>query len=324
MKKKMIPFLLTAAMLTQASPVFAAGDITAFTDYNQNLGYGQLSTHWAKNSITTLMGHNGINGYPEGDFRANKEISAAELIAILLNVSDNADDLTGETWAEKIMNRAYELGICTDTEIPLAEANKPISREKMALVLVNSASVFFDEDTTRAILVSAESIADLDTADAAYRDKIVQAYTLGLLAGTGINYQPKASTTRAEATAIVNRLMGYTDRVDVEKAEAERLAEKARQEEAARQAEIAKQKEAERLAAEKAAQEKAKKEADKVVSGEYEQEHYPTPDPINPDDGILTMEELEDGQQGGALWIPTENQGAYNSDWAQPDMSGSN
>ena len=323
MKKRL--FTLTmAALVSVSATAYAAGDITAFTDYNQNLGYGQLSTHWAKNSITTLMGHNGIKGYPEGDFRANKEISAAELIAILLNVSDNADDLTGETWAEKIMNRAYELGICKETEIPVAEANKPISREKMAMVLVNSASIFFGEDTTRAILVSAESIADLDTADAAYRDKIVQAYTLGLLAGTGINYQPKASTTRAEATAIVNRLMGYTDRVDVEKAEAERLAEKARQEEAARQAEIAKQKEAERLAAEKAAQEKAKKEADKVVSGEYEQEHYPTPDPINPDDGILTMEELEDGQQGGALWIPTENQGAYNSDWAQPDMSGSN
>lgn len=225
MKKKMISFLLTAAMLTQATPVFAAGDITTFTDYNKNLGYGQLSTHWAKNSITTLMGHNGIKGYPEGDFRANKEISAAELIAILLNVSDNADDLTGDTWAEKIMNRAYELGICKDTEIPVAEANKPISREKMAMVLVNSAYSFFGEDTTRAILVSAESIADLNTADVAYKDKIVQAYTLGLTAGTGINYQPKASTTRAEATAIVNRLMGYSDRVDVEKAEANRLAE---------------------------------------------------------------------------------------------------
>ena len=276
MKKKMIPFLLTAAMITQATPVFAAGDITAFTDYNKNLGYGQLSTHWAKNSITILMGHNGIKGYPEGDFRANKEISAAELIAILLNVSDNADDLTGESWAEKIMNRAYELGICTDTEIPLAEANKPISREKMALVLVNSAYSFFGEDTTRAILVSAESIADLNTADAVYRDKIVQAYTLGLLAGAGINYQPKASTTRAEATAIVNRLMGYSNRVDVEKAEAERLAEieaeKARQEEAARK----------------------KAEADSIVSGEYRkeiEENVPT-------GGGLSYEEWESGKGG--------------------------
>lgn len=225
MKKRIIPFLLSAAMLTQATPVLAAGDITKFTDYDKNLGFGQLSTHWAKNSITTLMAHSGINGYPEGDFRANKEISTAELIAILLNVSDNTDDLTGNTWAEKIMNRAYALGICTDAEIPMAEANKPISREKMAMILVNSAYSFFGEDTTRAILVSAESIADLDTADAAYRDKIVQAYTLGLITGTGINYQPKASTTRAEATAIVNRLMGYSDRVDVEKAEANRKAE---------------------------------------------------------------------------------------------------
>ena len=231
MKKKMIPFLLTAAMLTQATPVFAAGDITAFTDYNKNLGYGQLSTHWAKNSITTLMGHNGIKGYPEGDFRANKEISAAELIAILLNVSDNADDLTGETWAEKIMNRAYELGICTDTEIPLAEANKPISREKMALVLVNSAEKLNHEDTTDLKLIDHTTIYDLDKAHAFYKNAIVKAYSMGLLAGTGINYQPKASTTRAEATAIVNRLMGYTDRVDAEKATANRIAEKAKQQE---------------------------------------------------------------------------------------------
>ena len=84
----------------------------------------------------------------------------------------------------------------------------------MALVLVNSASSFFGEDTSRAILIPEVSIADLNTADEAYRDKIVQAYTLGIVAGTGKNYLPKAATTRAEASAVVNRLMKYTDRVD--------------------------------------------------------------------------------------------------------------
>lgn len=132
-------------------------------------------------------------------------------------------DAMGDAWSEKIMNTAYALELCTEVQIPLAEANQPLSREKMAMLLVNAASVFFGMDTTRAILTSAESIADLDAADTAYRDAIQQAYTLDLVAGTGISYNPKASTTRAEATAVVNRLMGYTD--DVPNQEKERLAE---------------------------------------------------------------------------------------------------
>lgn len=227
--KKFLAFLMTATILLQAIPVFAATPITSFTDYDKNLGYGQLSTHWAKNSIEILLAHDGIHGYPEGDFRANREISAAELIALLLNASAHAEGLTGETWEEKIMNRAYELGICEAAQLPLAEANLPISREKMALVLVNSASIFFGMDTTRAILVSADSIADLPAADPSYRDAILQAYTLGLTAGTGINYAPKASTTRAEAAALVNRLMGYEKTIDADGAEKARLDEIAKQ-----------------------------------------------------------------------------------------------
>ena len=109
MKKKVIPFLITVAVLAQANSVFAAENITAFTDYNKDLGYGQLSEHWAKSDIETLLSHNGISGYPEGDFRADKEISSAELIAMLLNAAGRVDNLTGDTWSEQIMNKAYEL-----------------------------------------------------------------------------------------------------------------------------------------------------------------------------------------------------------------------
>lgn len=222
--KKHFAFLLTAALFLQTTPVLAAGNITAFTDYSKNLGYGQLSTHWAKTNIETLLNHDGINGYPEGDFRANKEISAAELIAIILNVTENADDLTGDSWAEKIMNRAYALEICKETEIPLTDANKPISREKMALILVNCAEKLNQEDTSALTLIDHTTIADLNQANILYQNAIVKAYSMGLLAGTGLNYAPKSSTTRAEATAIVNRLMGYVERVDAKKAEAERRA----------------------------------------------------------------------------------------------------
>lgn len=208
--------LALAAVLASGTTVFAAGSFTDFKDYNKDLGYGKLNGHWAQSNIKTLYEKGGISGYPEGDFRANKTISGAELIALILNASDNGENMVGDSWSDKIMNRAYELGMVTPSDISKADANKPISREKMALILVNSADKILNENTTGIKLVDTAVIKDLNSASASYRDEIRTAYSMGLLAGTGNGqYQPKSSTTRAEATAIVNRLFGYMDRVTV-------------------------------------------------------------------------------------------------------------
>lgn len=216
MNKKRIMALALAAVLASGTTVFAAGSFTDFKDYNKDLGYGKLNGHWAQSNIKTLYEKGGISGYPEGDFRANKTISGAELIALILNASDNGENMVGDSWSDKIMNRAYELGMVTPSDISKADANKPISREKMALILVNSADKILNENTTGIKLVDTAVIKDLNSASASYRDEIRTAYSMGLLAGTGNGqYQPKSSTTRAEATAIVNRLFGYMDRVNV-------------------------------------------------------------------------------------------------------------
>lgn len=216
MNKKRIMALALAAVLASGTTVFAAGSFTEFKDYNKDLGYGKLNGHWAQSNIKTLYEKGGISGYPEGDFRANKTISGAELIALILNASDNGENMVGDSWSDKIMNRAYELGMVTPSDISKADANKPISREKMALILVNSADKILNENTTGIKLVDTAVIKDLNSASASYRDEIRTAYSMGLLAGTGNGqYQPKSSTTRAEATAIVNRLFGYMDRVTV-------------------------------------------------------------------------------------------------------------
>lgn len=206
----------------QVTPAGARKTFESFTDYTKDLGYGKLQGHWAESNIKTLYEKGGIAGYPEGDFRANKTITAAELIALILNASNNGNSLTGESWSDKIMNRAYELGIATSDNISKTEANKPISREKMAYILVNSANKINKENTQGIKLVDTAVISDLNQASTAYRDSIRTAYSMGLLAGTGNGkYQPKANTTRAEATAIINRLFNYVSRVDV-KFEAEK------------------------------------------------------------------------------------------------------
>ena len=184
-------------------------DIKNFTDYSENLGYGKISGHWAESIISTTIKAGGIAGYPEGDFRPNKEITAAELLSIIFSVTDT--DTGSGSWSERIMNTAYNKGIVTQSLIPMSDASKPISREKMAYILVKSAEILCLEDTGSA---KNATVSDLSTADPACQDAIQRAYNMGLLAGKGDGFAPKDSTTRAETCAVVNRLMKYSDRVD--------------------------------------------------------------------------------------------------------------
>ena len=223
MKKRIVSFFLAVMMLLQTTTVFGAVGLEGFTDYHQDLGYGQLSTHWAKENIAVLLEKGAIHGYPEGDFRANKEISAAELIAILLQVTGNTRECAEENWAEGMLQIAYEMDLCQNGQIALEEAAQPLSREKMAILLVNSAEKLNYEDITDLHMVSAKSISDLQEAHPFYQNAIIKAYSMGLIAGDRWGYAPKKSTTRAEAAAIVNRLMRYTERIDAVKAEEERL-----------------------------------------------------------------------------------------------------
>lgn len=184
-------------------------DIKNFTDYSENLGYGKISGHWAESIISTTIKAGGIAGYPEGDFRPNKEITAAELLSIIFSVTDT--DTGSGGWSERIMNTAYSKGIVTEGLIPMSDASKPISREKMAYILVKSAEILCLEDTSSQ---KNATVSDLASADPACQDAIQRAYNMGLLAGKGDGFAPKDSTTRAETCAVVNRLMKYSDRVD--------------------------------------------------------------------------------------------------------------
>ena len=187
--------------------------ITSFADYNTNYGYGLLQNHWAKTQIETLVNKGGISGVPYGSniyrFEADRSIKTAELLSIILRVSGNSFEQTTD-WTEGVMDKAIELGIIPESM--RNEGNKELTREKMAMILVNSEKNIRNKDVTAEF--DSSKISDLNQADSTYRDDIVTAYALGLLAGTGTGYNPKGITTRAETCAIINRLFEYTARVD--------------------------------------------------------------------------------------------------------------
>ena len=197
--------------VTSALPLSRAevGSIKDFSDYNS-----AIKGHWGESQIDALFMAGGINGTPDGNggvkFDPDRSITTAELLSLILEAGNKVDDT--KAWPDRVIDPAIELGIIPSSMS--SEANTPITREKMAMVLVNSAKAIRNEDTT-GITFDASKIGDLNQADSTYRSYIQTAYGMGLLEGNGKGYQPKSATTRTETCTIINRLYGYMPRVEV-------------------------------------------------------------------------------------------------------------
>ena len=75
--KRIISFILTAAMLLSIVPtVFAAG----FSDFN--------SSHWAYEYVLALVNDGTINGYADGTFRPEGTVTRAEFVKMIGNGSE--------------------------------------------------------------------------------------------------------------------------------------------------------------------------------------------------------------------------------------------
>lgn len=193
----------------QPAPEQGLGSIKDFSDYNS-----AIKGHWGESQIDALFMAGGINGTPDGNggvkFDPDRSITTAEILSLILEAGNKVDDT--KAWPARVIDPAIELGIIPSSMS--SEANTPITREKMAMVLVNSAKAIRNEDTT-GITFDASKIGDLNQADSTYRSYIQTAYGMGLLEGSGNGYKPKSATTRTETCTIINRLYGYMPRVEV-------------------------------------------------------------------------------------------------------------
>ncbi len=193
------------------------GHISEFLDYSKDYGFGIIEDHWAEKHIRLLLIYNGISGTAFEDgflFAPDRSITTAELLSIIFRLADidlQAFGINEQNWPTAIMQSAHQLQLIPSSM--LDEGNEPLSREKMAMILVNTANKLLKENT---LVTYKGTIVDLNDADIAYREAIKTVYGMGILMGTGDGYSPKEYTTRAETCVIINRLFGYTNRLETE------------------------------------------------------------------------------------------------------------
>lgn len=173
---------------------------------------------WYHGVVMNLVGRGGIGGYPNGTFAPNKGITNGEFLKIAyISATGDSGKVSGagKHWASGVLESAVEKGIVKNSEITISDLNTPITRNEMARVLVRLAEYRGEGkvDTSKAASV----MGDYSSIKPEYKYYVEQAYMKGLIAGMDAqgNFVGGKGGTRAEASAMIVRLLQENERVQV-------------------------------------------------------------------------------------------------------------
>ena len=166
--------------------------------------------HWAEETVTYMADNGYINGYEDGSFRPDNQITRAEFAAIMARIlGENTPyqgsfaDVSASAWYAEAVQCAYEAGIVSGDGVNFypEHALKRGELAKMAVGLYQKLAGPAAETTDAGFTDSGEF-------EEWEREAINAAYQLGFIKGMPDgSFQSKEPTTRAETAEILFRLL---------------------------------------------------------------------------------------------------------------------
>ena len=135
-----------------------------------------------------------IDGYPDGTFRPNGEISVAEFIKVTVESLSYYPEGETDHWYDPYITKAIELELIEEGEFE--DFNRPINREEMTKIIINA----IGEEPK----VGQLNFSDTTEIDGEYLPYIYTAVELGIIAGypSDKSFRPEQISTRAEASKL--------------------------------------------------------------------------------------------------------------------------
>lgn len=165
------------------------------------------ANHWAKDSIEKLMGMGAIQGYEDGSFKPNNNITRAEFASILVkafNLSPEQGTVFADTanhWAKDSIATAAAHGILTGYGTDKFGPNDPITREQMAVMIVKAAELTTAE--------AGKTFADGKTVSSWAAESVNTVVGENIMSGYEDNtFKPQNKATRAEAVTVIVKALG--------------------------------------------------------------------------------------------------------------------
>lgn len=199
-KKRLSSLLVTAMVLSQIQVNGIAAPITTekrFNDIKENVWYSDAISKWGQSSI--------IAGYEDGSFRPQKEVTRAELAAVIDRIfaledttnSKSYKDVGQAKWYQAAIDHISSAGIMNDAGENF-NPNEPATREELAYAFSKAYKL---SGTNNKEFKDQEAISDWATE--AVNALIGNGYMVGMPDG---NFAPKAHLTRAEMIVVIDRL----------------------------------------------------------------------------------------------------------------------
>lgn len=194
MKKQVITFVAFTALLSSCSAP-ATPSASAAVELAKDSGtFKDIGIHWAKQSIVEAVAGGYVDGYEDGTFRPDQNVSRAEFLKMIITATKEpvTGNTTGAEWFQPYVAAAKEKGILRNTDFAKSELNVPISRLEMSRIAVRATDATF-----------ANKAVQLDDKSAMYN-----ATKTGLIQGLDRGeLVPNDNTTRAQSVTIIDRVL---------------------------------------------------------------------------------------------------------------------
>jgi hypothetical protein len=170
--------------------------------------------HWAHDAINDLNVRGYVYGYPDGTFRPDGNITRAEFVTILNRAlklhmynpeAPDYRDIFSGNWFYSAVENGTHAGIVYGYGNDLFAPDKPITREEMACILIQTIGM---ANEARSKMDQRTGFIDDGSIAWWSRGFVAVAVEHGLIGYPDHTFKPKANVTRAEACAMVDKLLG--------------------------------------------------------------------------------------------------------------------
>ena len=215
MKKK--PMSRVLALLLAA--VFAVGALPVSVSYSAS--FSDVSADaWYADYVSLCATYGIINGYEDGTFRPEADITRAEFMKLLATIGELVPYKAIDTsihWAAPYWDLMNDNGVLWGLDIPCTAAalDTAITRYEMCVMLSNFCSNVFSENFVELKNLQT-AIADYSSIESKYVSSVEQAYGKGILTGyEDGTFRGNDTMTRSQAAAVVVRTAWPDERIEV-------------------------------------------------------------------------------------------------------------
>ena len=172
------------------------------------LSFTDLSSHWAKNAITSAVATGIATGYPDGSFKPDQYITRAEFTKLLvegldLAASAKALDFTDAAsipqWAQSSVQAAVSAEVITGYQDGSFRSDGHLTRAEMAVMITKALDLELDA-------AEALTFNDADSIPSYAKERVATAVKHGLIQGLSQErFGANENATRAQAISIILR-----------------------------------------------------------------------------------------------------------------------